>query len=148
MALVGEKHHRAHARGYDRHAGRARNQEHDHDLILGGRHRIDAARIWPVIMPGRDTMPVAAMAVRIGIKPVVRARFRTASSASKRVAPRARRASMEVRSRDADCVDVVEHEACARQRVAQHHAEDRQDVTGRVPGIRRDNGGGGEHAWR
>ena len=47
----------------------------------------EPARIWPVIMPGRETIPAAAMALMIGIIPVRTASWSGAASASRRVAP-------------------------------------------------------------
>src|SRR5262245_64467704 len=55
-------------------------------------------RIWPVISPGRETTPVAAMELMIGVKPLRMARWWAADTASHRVLPRSSLASIVARS--------------------------------------------------
>src|SRR5262245_24957877 len=55
-------------------------------------------RIWPVIIPGRETTPVAAMELMIGVKPLRTARWCAAATASHRVLPSSSLASIAVRS--------------------------------------------------
>ena len=57
-------------------------------------------------MPGKATIPAAAIELIIGIMPVFSAWRVTPESASKRVCPSAMRASMLVRSRRAETVSV------------------------------------------
>ena len=64
------------------------------------------ARIWPVIRPGRLTMPARLMMLSSGVIAVRKARRSTVAKASKRVAPSAMRASIAARSRSALSVSV------------------------------------------
>ena len=67
----------------------ARDQEHDEDLIFYGADRVRAGQYLSCPISGRAMIPVAAMALMMGISALLRAACVTGRSASVRVSPRA-----------------------------------------------------------
>src|SRR5436190_21973411 len=51
-------------------AGSAADQKHDQQLVFDSIRRSAPAKICLVIMPGRATSPIAAIALMVGIKPL------------------------------------------------------------------------------
>ena len=131
MTAVGQAVNAAEHRRYRPQACTSCNQEHHKDLVFDRLGRGTPPRICPVIMPGRETTPVAAIELMVGISALRSASRITGAAATSLVAlgfdtgataHEARRQSIET-------------QANTGHTVAQNHAEQRYRIAWIVPGI-------------